>query len=120
MLGREFAVTSHQLFVVWDYIFACCFDAEQTSAAEDEDIPTNVYSMLANARLLGNRKDMNSALQRKSSERPSYVCTPLLGALGDFMLAMLLHVRHICHGNHLRKNTFRYFIDCLDPRGVDR
>jgi hypothetical protein len=92
MLGREFAVTPHHLFVIWDYIFACCFDAEQTSAAEDEDIPTNVYSMLANARLLGNRKDKNSALKRANSDLQAYVCTPLLGALGDFMLAMLLHV----------------------------
>lgn len=97
MLGREFAVTADQLFLLWDYMFAASYDAESPSGAGelvDDDVPTNIYSMLANARLLGNLKSKNLLLKTTSCDKFSYVCTPLLGVLGDFMLAMLLQVRY--------------------------
>lgn len=100
MLGREFLVTHEQLFVLWDYMFACSLDAEtnhETSVSDlmDADAPTNVYSVLANSRLLGNLKNKNVNLREKSGadNKFSYVVTPLIGSLGDFMLAMLLQVR---------------------------
>ena len=62
----------------------------------DDDAPPNVYSVLATVRMSDYRWDTNK--QRKATSMSdgnkfSYVCTPLLGSLADFMLAMLLQVR---------------------------
>ncbi len=74
-------------------MFASCYDVESGRPADylDDDAPPNVYSVLANVRALGYNKNSN-VNKRHSQDRVSYVCTPLLGALGDLMLAMLIKV----------------------------
>eukprot|EP01039_Chlorochromonas_danica_P006565 gene6565-7247_t len=37
----------------------------------------------------------HNIVQQATSQKVVYVCTPLLGALGDFMLAMLIQIRHL-------------------------
>jgi hypothetical protein len=98
MLGREFPVTHSHVFRLWDFIFASCFVAEfdsdtlLRSGAEEDSIP-NVYSLFANAVLRGYQKDTNDKLKKSGTTKLTYVCTPLLGALGDLMLAMLIQIR---------------------------
>ena len=61
----------------------------------DDDAPPNVYSVLATVRMSGYRWDTNKqrkAISASDGVKFSYVCTPLLGSLADFMLAMLLQV----------------------------
>ncbi len=168
LLGREYSVTHKQLLTLWDYMFASCYDAEHSSNSVllDDDVPPNVYSVLANVRVLQHHKEsnknkrevaeaarkqqllklqqqqlqqqqqaaavvaggLNNTLATGGSSRAitpppapiipaskkgpgpnylkdggveyvgvMYVCTPLLGALADFMLAMLIQVSpHIC------------------------
>eukprot|EP01038_Epipyxis_sp_PR26KG_P004508 gene4508-6370_t len=76
----------------------------------DEDMPPNIFSLLANVRETGwrvprrvssfasgnNLKIMNNNAitgTRVNGVGSSYGCTPLLGALGDLMLAMLVQIR---------------------------
>ena len=110
LLGREYTVENDQIYKIWDYIFACCYEAENVSAEAllDADMRPNINSLLATVRIAGHNQHSN--LQRRNitsmgtvkhespnessaPDIPQYVCTPLLGALGDVMLAMLLHVR---------------------------
>ena len=136
LLGREFTVRDAQVFRIWDFLFACCHEAENypPDALLDEDTPPNIYSVLASARIAGYTRHSNIERRRQAAERmqtdlqqlqlqqmggdrdgawhqdvtaprrgelpaelyrslPAYVCTPLLGALADCMLAMLLHIR---------------------------
>jgi hypothetical protein len=110
MLGREFSVTAEHLYKLWDFIFASCYDAETSSADEllDDDAPPNVYSVLADVRMRGFHKRTNKENKQRAASASSstsssssssaagvkftYVCTPLLGSLADFMLAMFLQV----------------------------
>ena len=96
LLAREFPVTHTLLYRLWDFMFACCYDAENSKYAAylDDDAPPNVYSMLAMARSLDFGKNSNFG-KRNAGDRVQYVCTPLLGALGDLMLAMLIQVPHL-------------------------
>lgn len=98
LLGREFPMTHEFTFRLWDFMFASCFEAECNSmdALLDEDIQPNVYSVFAQVRFQGYKKDSNANKKRESTtDRVTYVITPLLGALADFMLAMLIHVRAV-------------------------
>jgi hypothetical protein len=96
LLAREFPVTHSLLFRLWDYMFASCFDAETehlpAAAYMDDDAPPNVYSLLANVRAMNYNKNSNTGKRIAGAERVNYVCTPLLGVLGDLMLAMLIQV----------------------------
>lgn len=111
LLGREFSAENAQIFKLWDYLFACCYEAEHTSpdALLDIDSHPNVNSVFASVRIAGYNQYSNaerrnisslgtvkhtSANESSAPDVPLYVCTPLLGALGDLMLAMLLQVRH--------------------------
>lgn len=67
MLGREFSASETQLLRIWDYIFASCRAVEKSS--HPLELETSWYA--------------------KARSGPS---SPILDALGDFMLAMLLHV----------------------------
>lgn len=93
LLGREFPVDHKYLYRLWDFMFACCYDVESGRPANylDDDAPPNVYSVLANVRALNYTKKSNLG-KRLSNDRVLYVPTPLLGALGDVMLAMLIKV----------------------------
>jgi len=103
LLGREFEAP--QLFLLWDFLFAACWDAEHgdSEALLDEDAPLNVYSVLASVRMAGHTKRTNKDRRalyneekmKKEGIKFSYVCSPLLGVLADFMLAMLLQVPYI-------------------------
>jgi hypothetical protein len=77
-------------------MFASCFDAETehlpAAAYMDDDAPPNVYSLLANVRAMNYNKNSNTGKRIAGAERVNYVCTPLLGVLGDLMLAMLIQV----------------------------
>jgi hypothetical protein len=104
LLGREFLVTHQLLYRLWDYMFACCYDIETNGKQpnsshldhdeDDDDTPPNVYSLLANVRAFGYNKSSNQGKRGNSGDnsRAVYVCTPLLAALGDLMLAMLIQV----------------------------
>lgn len=96
MLGREYPVTHNSLFRIWDFMFAACYDAEYNTShyVFDDDIPPNVYSLLANARVCNYHKGSNIGKRASQQDRVTYVCTPLLGILGDFILAMLIQVRN--------------------------
>lgn len=69
MLGREFSASETQLLRIWDYIFASCRVVEKSS--HPLELETSWYA--------------------KARSGPS---SPILDALGDFMLAMLLHIRN--------------------------
>lgn len=140
LLGREYPLHHHSLLLIWDYMFAACYEAEHTSNTLllDDDVPPNVYSVIANVRVKQHTKNSNvdkrivtiqpSQLSNSTSNKGSnkggigsiggmggmkksydplssqsqpqgqqqqsvmYVCTPLLGILADFMLAMLIQV----------------------------
>jgi hypothetical protein len=109
LLGREFTMENDQIFRIWDYLFACCYEAENISAEAllDADVRPNITSLLATVRIAGHNQHSNqerrnissmgtvkhvSANESSAPDVPQYVCTPLLGALGDVMLAMMLHV----------------------------
>lgn len=76
-------------------MFASCYDAEFHTSTEllDDSAPPNVYSVLASVRIAGARSDSNEGKRVNKTDKVNYVCTPLLGALGDFMLAMMIQVR---------------------------
>lgn len=95
LLGREFTLQNNHMFRLWDFMFASCYDAEYNSAELllDDSLPPNVYSVLANLRISGYTHTSNAHKRTSTTERVTYVCTPLLGALGDFMLAMMIQVR---------------------------
>jgi hypothetical protein len=109
LLGREISMENCQIFRIWDYLFACCYEAENFSPEHlmDIDVRPNVNSILATVRISGCKRDSNEDRRRVSSfgsvkhsspnessmaAVPQYVCTPLLGALGDVMLAMMVQV----------------------------
>lgn len=122
LLGREFTVTDDQIYHLWDFMFASCYEAENASsdALLDDGAPLNINSVLASVRISGYKQMSNIELRKafynnssdtsssgSSSYRsgavnaplpspPPYVCTPLLGALADFMLAMLMQVIRKC------------------------
>ena len=177
LLGREFSAANYDIFLIWDYIFACCYEAENfyldrdiagrigqgnsssssgdrgrdgsrkyngngssiSSASdylEDDTLP-NIYSVYAsvlvqkhnqhsnqqrrkissfgiitngnttNTTTTTNNNNSNqnststsfpttsivgSTVQSNGIAIPAYVCTPLLGALADVMLGMLINV----------------------------
>jgi hypothetical protein len=110
LLGREFTAENSLLFKLWDFLFACCYEAENFSNESllDIDARPNINSVLASVRIAGHTQHSNEERRNTSSlgtvkhqspnessapAVPQYECTPLLGALGDLMLAMMLHVR---------------------------
>jgi len=108
LLGREFSAEGGELFRLWDYLFACCFEAENSPPDPLLDCKPNYYSVLAAVRVSRFGRHANQERRQVSSlgiinnpaanesagpDVPAYVCTPLLGALGDVMLAMLLQIR---------------------------
>lgn len=94
-------------------MFASCYDLESGRRADylDEDAPPNVYSVLANVRALGYTKNSNLG-KRLSNDRVLYVPTPLLGALGDVMLAMLIKVCFLGQQSNSKadENLFNLFL----------
>lgn len=112
LLGREFTSENALLFRLWDYMFACCYEAEHMSneALLDIDARPNHCSVFTAVRVQGHTQHTNEVRRNTSSlgtvkhespnessapAVPNYECTPLLGALGDMMLAMMLNVS--CH-----------------------
>lgn len=116
LLGREFTLENDQLFPIWDYIFACCYDTENFRAENElmeDDSIINIYSVLSNVRSMKHTQKSNiqakspskgpsahSSIDRLTDprmsdedKRRSYVVTPMLGILGDFILSLLLNVR---------------------------
>jgi hypothetical protein len=96
LLGREFTLAGgNQMFRLWDFMFASCYDAEFNSAEDllDDSAPPNVYSVLANTRIQGYKMYHNVNKRTNKTDRITYVCTPLLAALADCMLAMMIQVR---------------------------
>ena len=75
ILGREFPLTTTHCFRIWDYVFACA-----CSANAQVNVETKIDDKVDNDIIL------------KSKTRYS-VTTPMLIAIGNFMLAMLLHIR---------------------------
>jgi hypothetical protein len=81
LLSREIDVTDLQVLRMWDYMFACCLSTP--SAVLDSLDPLSME-------LLPHASGMHDAvLAAHSRYGPS---NALLTALGNFMLAMLLHV----------------------------
>ena len=84
-------------------MFASCYEAENNTNGqqyEDEDTLPNVYSMFAYSRMNKIPKESNFGKRTQADDRIVYVCTPLLGALGDFMLAMLIQVSNHIYEIH--------------------
>lgn len=80
ILGREFSVTDTHVLRIWDYIFASCISFPEP-VVETLD-PLSVVSLASS-----NHADVLASRARYGP------CNPLLAMLGNFMLAMLLHVR---------------------------
>lgn len=78
-------------------MFASCYDLESGINAHylDEDIMPNIYSVLAAVRLQGHTKVSNLCKRSDDTSKVVYVCSPLLGALGDFMMAMMMQIRSL-------------------------
>jgi hypothetical protein len=95
LLGREFTLAGNQVFQLWDFMFASCYDAEFNSAEDlmDDSALPNVYSVLANTRIQGYKMHHNVNKRTNKTDRITYVCTPLLASLADCMLAMMIQVR---------------------------
>ena len=127
LLGREFSMDGEQVYRLWDFLFACCYEAEHFSADPLLDIDTrpNINSVLASVRIAGCDQHSNAERRKTSSLGtvkhtsdnessapvvPNYLCTPLLGALGDLMLAMLIHVSEY---NSAYAYNSLYFACCL-------
>mmetsp|Transcript_23892 Transcript_23892/g.35058 ORF Transcript_23892/g.35058 Transcript_23892/m.35058 type:complete len:725 (-) Transcript_23892:69-2243(-) len=104
MLGREFELTEGSLLRIWDYMFACMLCAkmeakekEASSGTSRESRPSTVSMGKAHPLAEEDSDDdivwttTSAAMKAKSRFGPS---SPLLEALGDFMLAMLLHIRN--------------------------
>jgi hypothetical protein len=76
MLGREFPMTHKHCLRIWDYMFATC------RSQVNVDAPAEF------------RADADLTPQESIALRSRYgPYTPLLAALGDFILAMLLQIR---------------------------
>lgn len=100
LFGREFPVKN--LFYIWDYIFATCFEIENEQVEEPappisldgtvKKKPINIYSLIEAVRILKGRSTSNIG-KRIKKKKVSYELTPLLGGIGDVMLAMLLLIR---------------------------
>ena len=76
MLGREFPMTHEHCLRIWDYMFATC------RSQVNVDAPAEF------------RADAGLTPQESIALRSRYgPYTPLLAALGDFILAMLLQIR---------------------------
>lgn len=92
LLGREFPMTNHQSLRLWDYMFAYCLDDMNSSiGALDENILEE---------LTGAHASVSSAT-RLLRLRYEGIYTPLMGVLGDFILAMLLHVLYLLFTRYL-------------------
>ena len=86
MLGREFSVTNSQVLRIWDYLFASCIT-----------FPTPVIDLIdpLSMDIISSENTENvDIIASKSRYGPN---NPLLNTLGNFMLAMLLHVRFKVH-----------------------
>ncbi len=76
LFSREFPVTHTHCLKIWDYIFACCFEPknnQQEQENADEDA-------------------MTLAMVLKARYQPY---TPMLAAIGDFMISLLLQVFYL-------------------------
>jgi hypothetical protein len=95
LLGREFTLVNHNMLKLWDFMFASSFDAENNTLDSllDDSVPPNVYSVLANVRFLEHKKSSNQGKRLSKNDKVIYVCTPILGALGDIMLSMFMQVK---------------------------
>ena len=81
MLGREFKVTDSQVLRIWDYIFASCISLSQPLIDMLDPLSMD---LLAHA-----STDQAEVLASRARYGPY---NSLLAMLGNFMLAMLLHV----------------------------
>lgn len=78
LLGREFSLAHNQSLRIWDYMFAACIQPNTKENQVLVELPSAQCSVSAAALLLKERYGNYSLL---------------MGVLGDFMLAMLLHIR---------------------------
>jgi hypothetical protein len=91
LLGREFPVSHSHCLKLWDYMFATVRD-------DDEFIPiyNNNNELASHNNILSNneknKKDLSPSMQPLLKSRYGPY-SPLLSALGDFILAMLLNIR---------------------------
>jgi hypothetical protein len=81
LLGREIDVTDSQVLRLWDYMFASCLIFPTKSV----DLVDPLSVDLVNAH--------GADINQTSSQSKYSPSNPLLNALGNFMLAMLLHIR---------------------------
>ena len=79
LLGREFTVTDKQVLRIWDYMFACCLVVPGSVVSMKDPLSAELLVSSTHAEVLASRARYG----------PS---NPLLIMLGNFMLAMLLHV----------------------------
>jgi hypothetical protein len=99
LLGREFQCTEKGLLRLWDYMFACVLHHAIHNPKQEQEESGKVESATNRA-----KSAANHPLEREQSDEDIMFTTtsaamkaqsrfgPLLDALGDFMLAMLLHV----------------------------
>lgn len=104
LLGREFQCNETGLLRLWDYMFACVLHhsmQQQQSKQEELPIytaePTNKSKSAKSHPLEQEDSDDDEIIWTTTSaamkaQARSGPASPLLDALGDFMLAMLLHV----------------------------
>lgn len=82
LLGREFSVTDKQVLLIWDYLFASCVSFPKPVVDMLDPLSAELIANSAHAEVLASRARYG----------PS---NALLATLGNFMLAMLLHVRYV-------------------------
>jgi TBC1 domain family member 5 len=83
LLGREFPLSHTHSLRIWDYMFASCMEDPLAPIAASAHIEE----------LRSAQSSVSSASRALHARYGSY--SPLMGVLGDFMLAMLLHVREL-------------------------
>jgi hypothetical protein len=99
LLGREFQCNDRGLLRLWDYMFACVLDysmAHQVNIEEDaKDGVSSDTAISKTSHPLAEDSDDDAMWATTSAAMKAasrFGSSPLLEALGDFMLAMLLHV----------------------------
>jgi hypothetical protein len=83
MLGREFSITDSQVLRIWDYIFASCIHLPQPAVDVLDPLSMDLLGVAGCS-------DNSVVAASRSRYGPN---NPMLTMLGNFMLAMLLHVR---------------------------
>lgn len=99
LLAREFPMTENQALRLWDYMFATCYDEHMVNntAVASQPLDTPRFSedsddLLMMSELKSAQASVTSASKALKARYGNY--SILMGVLGDFMLAMILHVSY--------------------------